>query len=59
MPPVMPTMAETLGQFTGVVESIITMATSIVTFVVGTPLLLIPIAVGFLAIGVGLIKKFT
>lgn len=52
-------MALLLADFQTVVTTVITMATSIITFIVGTPLLLIPIAVGFLAIGVGLIKKFT
>lgn len=41
-----------------VASKIISIAGSVVTFVVGTPLLLIPVAIGFMIGAVALIKSF-
>lgn len=51
-------MAALLTDFGLVVDTIITMAGSVIGLVVGAPLLLIPIAIGFLGAGIGLVKTF-
>lgn len=51
-------MVELLENFGAVATSVIGMAGETVTFVVSNPILLVPVAFGFFAAGVGLVKKF-
>lgn len=51
-------MAALLTGFSSVVDAVITNATAVIGLVVGSPLLLIPIAMGFMGAGIGLVKSF-
>lgn len=51
-------MTTLLADFGLVVDSIVTMAGKVITLIVDTPLLLIPVAIGFLGAGIGLVKTF-
>lgn len=51
-------METLLADFNLVAGSIITIAGQIITFVIGKPLLLIPVAIGFMVGAIALIKSF-
>lgn len=51
-------MGALLTSLTGVSGAIIDIAGQVITFVVGTPLLLIPVAIGFMVGAIALIKSF-
>lgn len=51
-------MAALLSSLGDVAGTVIGIATDVVTFVVDTPLLLIPVAIGFMISAVALIKSF-
>lgn len=47
-----------LTDFVSVVDSIISMAGKVIELIIDNPLLLIPVAIGFLGAGIGLVKTF-